>query len=221
MRTTSISIVDDHQLFARALSSIVNSFSEFEVHSIIPDGTKVVERFSKTSSKPEIIILDVRMPQMSGIETMKWLNTECPEVKVLALSMENEEHTILSMIRSGARGYILKDAHPDDLKRALKEIRDRGFYHSDLTNNVLLDSFRSPHASNKPNISEREMEFIKLACSELTYKEIAAKMFLSPKTIDGYRDSLFRKLNVKSRTGMVIQAIKMKWVEIDDLCQNN
>jgi len=214
MKATTICIVDDHQLFSRALANIVNSFTDFSVHSVIGSGSELVERIEYNIILPDIILLDIKMPGMNGIETMQWIHANRPELKVMALSMDNEEKTVLSMIKLGARGYILKDVHPKELNQALIDIRDKGFYHTELVNTAMLHSIAPQQSNNVPTLTDREKEFLQLATSDLTYKEIAAKMFLSPKTIDGYRESLFKKMKVKSRTGLVIQAIKLKLVNI-------
>jgi DNA-binding NarL/FixJ family response regulator len=155
------------------------------------------------------------MPVMNGFETMEWLTKNYPQIKVLILSMEDDEEVIIKMLRAGANGYLLKDIHPEKLKVALNEVVKKGYYHSDKVAETLLQSLQP---SNKiealPDLKENELTFIKLACTEMTYKEIAEKMMLSPKTIDGYRDSLFKKLQVKNRVGLVIYAMKHNLISI-------
>jgi len=153
--------------------------------------------------------MDINMPIMNGIETTIALKEEYPQVNVLALSVEEDEKTILKMLRAGAKGYLLKDTEKSILENALIEVQETGFYHTKDVTNLLLGSL-NPKKENKVILKEREMEFIKHACTEKTYKEIASDMFLSPKTIEGYRDSIFEKLHLKNRTGLVIYAIKNK-----------
>lgn len=150
--------------------------------------------------------MDVNMPIMNGIETTKWLQKNAPEIHVLALSVEDDEKTILEMVRSGAKGYLLKDVDKNTLEKAMIHLMKNGIYHTKLVNDVLYRSLNEDEYFLKDN----EITFLKLICTELTYKEIADKMFLSPKTIDGYRDQLFVKLNVKNRIGLVLYAIKNK-----------
>ena len=133
--------------------------------------------------------------------------------KVLALTMEDDERKILKMLSLGAKGYLLKDIHPDKLNEALVQTLKKGYYHSEKVAESLLHSLHSDE-TEKPAFKEREIDFMKLACSEMTYKEIADKMNLSPKTIDGYRQELFNKLDIKNRVGLVIYALKNEITKI-------
>ena len=142
---------------------------------------------------------------MDGIETTAHLKDHFPEIKVLALSVEEEEHVILKMLRAGAKGYLLKDTEKSVLHQALQEVATQGYYHTNTVSQILVKSLDTDNALA---LKEREIEFIKHACTEMTYNEIAEKMFLSPKTVQGYRDSVFSKLNLKNRTGLVIYAIR-------------
>lgn len=207
----TIIIVDDHTLFAQSLQVLINSFQEFEVQAIFKNGQELVDHFRTNKKHPDIILLDIRMPVMSGIETMEWLRYHYPNQKVLALTMEHEESTIIKMIKTGCRGYLLKDIEPEEFLFALDCVWNSGYYMNQETTDALECS---PEVKKFGNLSSREMEFIGLACSELTYKEVAGKMNLSPKTIDGYRESLFHKLDLKSRVGLVLYAVKNKLVEV-------
>lgn len=161
---------------------------------------------------PEIILLDINMPEMDGYETAAWLKSHYPEIKILVLSMYDNENSIIRMLKSGARGYILKDAEPAELKNALDAVAKKGFYYSEFVTGRLIHNINSEDdkktIKNITDLNARELEFLKLVCSELTYKDIADKMCLSARTIDGYRDALFEKLNAKSRVGLVLYAIK-------------
>jgi DNA-binding NarL/FixJ family response regulator len=153
--------------------------------------------------------MDMNMPIMDGAETTYWLNKNYPNIKVLALSMDDDENSILKMIRNGAKGYLLKDIHPDILIEALNSVLEEGFYHTKRVSDTLVNSLHTETKKNTKNENqEREIEFLKLASTEMTYKEVASVMNLSPKTIDGYREQLFKKLGVKNRVGLVIYAIK-------------
>ena len=153
--------------------------------------------------------MDINMPILNGIETTEWIRENYPEVNVMALSVEDEDYTILKMLKAGAVGYLLKDTEKIILEKALIEIVENGFYHTKNVTNILMNSI-SGNEIKEIVFKERELVFMKLACTELTYKEIADKMCLSPKTIDGYRNTLFSKLNVKNRVGLVMYAVKNK-----------
>ncbi|PKH49478.1 DNA-binding response regulator [Tenacibaculum sp. Bg11-29] len=207
----SVVVVDDHTLLSQAIEGMVNTFSKFKVLYTCKNGKEVVDKFSESPKNiPDIVLMDVNMPIMNGIDATEWVVTHHPEVHVMALSIEDANNTILQMLKAGAVGYLLKDTRKEVLERALLEMMDNGFYHTRNVTTLLLDSVSGKNSKNSISFKENELVFMKLACSELTYKEIAEKMFLSPKTIDGYRDSLFTKLNVRNRVGLVMYAIKNK-----------
>lgn len=208
-------IVDDHALFARSLAGLINTFPDYEVIEIFKNGQELVEMYASNQEIPSIILLDVKMPIMDGLTTMKWLKNNKPEALVLVITMEDNEQTIISMLKDGAKGYLLKDTEPETLKLALDTILNKGFFSTELTTKALMHSINGEIELKKSfDLKDNELKFIKLACQEKTYKEIADEMFLSPKTIDGYRQHLFDKLEVKNRTGLVVFAIKNKIIEI-------
>lgn len=210
-----IVIVDDHLLFASSLEKLIHTFGEFKVLYKAGNGAELQEHFELNKPKPDIILLDVNMPVMNGLETVVWLTETHPNIKVLVLSMEDDEDQILKMIRSGAKGYLLKDIDPENLKHALLEVLQKGFYYTEKINEILLDIVQGKgKPSEKSLLKENEITFLKLACTEKTYKEIADIMCLSPKTIDGYRQELFSKLNIKNRVGLVLYAIKNNFVDV-------
>ena len=204
----TIAIVDDHNLFAQSLKGLVNSFQEYQVLSVFKNGQELVDYLSANKKHPDIILLDIRMPVLNGIETMEWLTATYPAQKVLALTMEHEEEIIIKMIKAGCRGYLLKDIEPEEFFFALNCVSTSGYYLNEDLSAVL----KCPEKKIFKNFSSREIEFINLACSERTYKQVAEEMNLSPKTIDGYREALFQRLELKSRVGLVLFAIKNKMV---------
>ncbi len=211
MRKTKISLIDDHKLFRKGIVELINRFPGFEVISEANNGQEFIKKLEKYN-EPDIVLLDVNMPEMDGYETAAWLRQNKPEIKILALSMYDSESIIIRMIRSGAIGYILKDADPAELQMAFESLMIRGFYLSELVSGTMLNSIhKSDDMDNfiiHMQLNSREIEFIKWAASELTYKEIADKMCLSVRSVEGYREALFVKLKVKSRVGLVLFAIK-------------
>jgi len=159
-------------------------------------------------------LLDINMPVMNGFETIKWLTENHPEIKVLALSVEDNEQVILKMIREGAKGYFLKDIHPDELEEALQVVIDKGYYYSERVTSSMVNALHPRNNETVVKLKENELIFLRLACSEMTYKEVADVMNLSPKTIDGYRQELFNKLRIKNRVGLAIYALKNNLVEL-------
>jgi DNA-binding NarL/FixJ family response regulator len=210
-----IGLVDDHKLVLSSLERLIQSFDGYQVVLTAGNGQDMIEQFEKNQFYPEIILLDNNMPLMNGYETLLWLRKNHPTIRVLVLSMEDHENLMLKMIRAGANGYLLKDCHPDELKWALQEVLDKGYHYTKKVNGILKDAEAiDNHDTSHSFLKESELNFIKLSCSDMTYKEIADVMQLSPKTIDGYRQDVFHKLQVKNRVGLVLYAIKNKLIEL-------
>ena len=205
-------LVDDHSLLRKGLANLVKTYDEYAVLFEADNGRDFIKQL-KPKFLPDIVLLDINMPEMDGYETALWLKRNYPEIKILALSMYDNEQAIIRMMKNGAKGYILKDLDPVEFKTALDSLVRRGFYYSEMVTGKLIHAVNTldePEQTirNLVTLNPREIEFLKLACTEMTYKEIADKMFLSPRTIDGYRDALFEKLHVKTRVGLVMYAIK-------------
>lgn len=214
MKTNSkikVVLVDDHVLLRNGLAGVVNSFDEYDVIFEANNGVDFQAKLNK-DNMPDLVLMDINMPDMDGYATAQWIKQNYPLIKVMALSMYDHENSIIRMFKAGAKGYILKDSEPTELKAALDSIVKKGYYYSELVTGKLIHSINKLDddidIKNLAQLSDREIEFLKLACTEMTYKEIADKMFLSPRTIDGYRDALFEKLNIKTRVGLVMYAIK-------------
>jgi two-component system invasion response regulator UvrY len=163
--------------------------------------------------------MDINMPLMDGYDTTLWLKNNHPEIKVLALSMYDSEQAIIRMLKCGAKGYILKDIEPSEFRTALDALVRKGFYYTELVTGKLVHAVNTiddpdQNLRRLVTLNYREIEFLKLTCTEMTHKEIADKMFLSARTIDGYRDDLFEKLHVKTRIGLVMYAIKNGIVQL-------
>jgi len=208
--TQSIVIVDDHLLIAKAITSIIEKIKGFEVLYEVENGSSMIERFKIPKNVPDIVLLDISMPVMNGFETAKWLNEHHPAIKVIALTMQGDDESLMNMIKSGATGYLNKNIHPAELEKALHVIVTKGFYYPDWATSRVLHSLANENKgeSIKLSITDREKEFLIYSCTELTYKEIADKMICSPRTVESYRDSLFEKLGVKTRVALALYAVK-------------
>lgn len=213
---TSIAIADDHYLLAEALSDYIKRFEDYNVLFVAGNGRDLLNQIDR-GLLPDIALIDLNMPEMDGFETAVQLRQLYPTVRVLALSMTDREEHIVRMLRNGARGYLLKGCRPTELRRALDEVMTKGFYYSDFLTHQLIRSLSIPEASGPSspfNLNDREGEFLKLACSELTYNQIADRMCVSPRTVDGYREAVFQKMDVKTRQGMVMKAIRHGLIEL-------
>ena len=206
----TIALADDHVLLRKGLASLVQNLG-YSVLFEADHGQELVDKI-QTGADPDLVLMDINMPVKDGYETTRWIRENKPLVKVLALSMYDDESAVIRMLKSGARGYILKDAEPAELKAALDAVIQKGFYYSEMVTGRLVHSVAGDDDKNGTNkllnLTDRETAFLKLACTELSYKEIASEMHLSPRTIDGYRDAIFEKLCLKTRTGLVVYAIR-------------
>lgn len=214
-RKIQVAIADDHTLLRKALAKLISSFDNYAVLFEADNGKEIKNKLT-SHIIPDVILLDVNMPEMDGYETAKWVYNNYPQIKVLALSMYSDEKTIIRMLRLGAKGYILKNIDPEELKNALDSIVKKNFYLSDYISGKIISGLHKDvdRHEEEVTLTEKEKDFLKLICTEMTYKDIAAKMFVSPRTVDEYRNHLFEKLKVKSRIGLVMYAIRNGLVEV-------
>ncbi len=205
-----IGLVDDHILMRDALASVINTFDDYSISILAGNGKEFIEKLNP-SSTPEILLLDLGMPEMDGHETIHWISKNRPEIKILILTMYNAE-SLIHLISEGVRGFIKKDASPGELKYAFQSVSTTGNYCSPTITGRLFNLMKNHGSKNSVwgtvILNPNEICFLKYITSELTYKEIAHKMQMSPRTIDNYRDALFIKLNVKSRVGLAMYAVK-------------
>lgn len=212
MSKITIGVTDDHQLFLKSLVMLIDTFSSFKVVLEALNGKELLDKLAEETVLPDILLVDVDMPVLDGIRATAKITKQYPGTRLVALSMKDDDTTVIQMIKAGCCAYLLKDTHPDELERALLEVHDQGYYNSDLFN---LKYRRLALDTGAPDgLTEQEKRFVTLACSDLTYKQVASEMQLSERTIDGYRESVFRKLNVQSRTGMALEAVRRHIVRL-------
>ena len=210
-----LALVDDHVLLRNGLSVLVKNLGH-EVLFEASNGIELIEKL-KPGLLPQIVLMDINMPEMDGYDCTKWVKIKYPAVKVLALSMYDNEASIIRMLKSGAKGYILKDSDPLELEAAIEALMNKGFYYSELVSGKMINAINKmddTEAVAVIKLNDREISFLKHTCTELSYRDIADKMLVSPRTVDGYRDALFQKLRVKSRVGLVIYAIRNGIVDL-------
>jgi DNA-binding NarL/FixJ family response regulator len=189
-------------------------FQDFIVTLEALNGKDLQDKMKLMPNPPDIMLIDVNMPVMDGIATASWLNQNYPTSKLAALSMNDSDKAIIGMIKAGCCAYLLKDTHPNELEKALCEISVKGYYNGDVSHINYRRLLQADKNDDKLQLSDNEKLFLQLACSDLTYKQIAVKMNKSERTIDGYRESIFAKLNVQSRVGMVLEAIRRDLVKL-------
>ena len=217
---TKVAVVDDHQLVRTGLVQMVQSLPGWEVTIEAANGKDFIDQ-TNLLSPPDIVLLDIRMPIMDGYETALWIRSHLPETRVLVVSMVSREHAVIRMLRLGIYGFITKDTNTAELHQALKRIQQKQFHVNELVGNRIFhyfsDSTTEQLPDDKNDITDREFIFLRKCCSELTYRQIAKEMYVSPRTIDTYRDHLFEKLQVRTRVGLVIYALRTGLIEVDDL----
>jgi DNA-binding NarL/FixJ family response regulator len=212
LNTIKIAIADDHALFRKGLAALINLFANYQVVLEAGNGQELINSLD-AASLPDIVLMDINMPVMDGYEAAEWLNNNHPNIKILALSTMDADTAIIKMIKCGARGYVLKDAEPAELKLAFDEVLSLGYFYNEVVTRKVMRTIHELSVSGSgvhtfANLSDREVEFLKYTCTELSYKEIADKMFLSARTVEGYRDALCEKLNLKTRVGLAMFAVK-------------
>ncbi|HEK19882.1 MULTISPECIES: response regulator transcription factor [unclassified Mucilaginibacter] len=211
----NIAIVDDHTLFRQGLAKLLSESNEVNVLFDADNGADMIKKLCD-NQLPEVILMDITMPVMDGYETTRWLKENYPDINVLALSMFEEDKPIIGMLKSGAGGYMLKQSRTGDLISAIKGIAKHSFYINELVSGKLLRNIQNnqPVKTAAIELNKNEQKFLELCCSDYTYKQIADMMNLSPHTIDNYREALFQKFDVKSRTGLVISALKSELIKL-------
>ncbi len=219
MSTIKYVITDDHKIFRHGLKYALSDDPQLEYIGEAENGQQLLTLLQTT--QPDVILLDLKMPVMDGIETVKQLRPLYPDVRILMLTTYDDEHFILHLIELGANGYLIKNADPGEIKKAIHSVFNQGYYFNELMNNAMLKKITRINTpeNNTPNIpqpekttqiklNDRETEVLKWICSELTTAQIAEQMFLSPRTIEGIRTTLIEKLGVKNVAGLVLYAIK-------------
>ncbi len=206
-----IAIADDHTLFRKSLAQLLED-DLFIVKIMADNGKDLIEKLT-SNSDVRVVLMDINMPVMNGFDTTEYLRKHFPDIKILALTMSDADKDIIRMIKCGAHGYLLKDCEPIILKQAIRNVAYKGFHHSDFVSDKLANSMVEEEEKIKEvqlaqQLLSHELEYIRLACKDLTHREIANLMELSPRTIDGYRDHVFAKLGVQSRVSLILFAVK-------------
>ncbi len=208
-----IALADDHVIIRNGLKELIEKIGPYKVSAQYNNGEELLKELGKTTH-PDLVILDLSMPEMDGYATLEQFKTQNIKVPVLILTLNEDETSIIKLFRLGARGYLLKNCSTLELQQALEDILSRGFYHNDFLTLSLQQESKPQKKSEQEQVLEelspREREFLKLVCheKEYTYGQIADMMGVHTRTVDGYRESLFSKFNIKSKTGLVLFVLK-------------
>lgn len=219
MKQITIAIADDHKLFREGLGMILSSMEEFNVLFDAADGQDLMDQLeSETSVKPEVLLLDLKMPNKDGLETTREVVSKYPDIKILILTMLDDDDYILHALDQGAHGYLLKDTSADEMKEAILAVYREGYFFSHRVAQVMLKGLKrkpgAPQAlNNSVRITEREKEVLGMICQEMTNTAIADKLFLSIRTVESHRKNLLEKLGAKNTAGLVFRAMKEGLVE--------
>jgi len=211
MKPINLAIADDHKIFRNGLKATLEDYPDFNLLAEASNGKELIGLL--TEYTPDVVLMDIKMPEMDGMQTTAYINQNHKNVKVLALSMHNEDKYIVDMMRAGASGYLLKNAEPEEIIEAITTVHNKGFYFNEHLSVTLIKQLVGPgHSDNiaqqNVELNDREVEVLKLVCQECSNQEIADKIFLSVRTVEGYRARLFEKTGSKNLVGLVIFAIK-------------
>jgi DNA-binding NarL/FixJ family response regulator len=207
---TTVAIADDHKIFCDALEALINDDTNFEVLWTAADGEQAMAKL-RQAVRPQIVLLDINMPGKNGLEVAQWMQEHTPGIHILALTMENDDNVVVQMIRHGVKGYLLKNIGKEELLYALQSVVKYGFYYTPLVTAQIGRQLAPKTTGRVPELSAREKELLQLLCTtDLSYAEIAAKMFLSESTVDTHRARLFDKFEVTNRVGLMLKAFNLK-----------
>lgn len=210
-QTIRVAFADDHVASRMGIVALLHEQGGIYVEVQASHGKELIARLKLCKEPPEVCMLDVSMPVMNGLDTLIAVKKKWPQMKFLVMSAFSSEHLVLPMIRAGAGGYLTKTCHPEEIKKAIVSIHATGFYNTDLVSNYL----RKDKEKEKRALTEFELILLKEFCSDKSYADIGAKHKKTGRSIEGYRDAMFEKLNVTSRIGLVIYALQSGLIPLE------
>lgn len=211
-KITRVAIADDHQLFRTGLAQLLSAHEDLRVVLEVSNGQELLDQVRKTA--PHVVLLDLEMPVMDGKQTLLALAQDHPKTKVIILTMHQHDSFIVDMMEGGASGYLLKDSSPEEVTTAIRTVMAEGLYFNSRVSRALLGGLagqrRGTAITGLPGdeLTQRDIDILRLICQECTTAQIADQLFLSPKTIEGYRKSLLEKTGSKNAAGLAVYAVK-------------
>jgi DNA-binding NarL/FixJ family response regulator len=212
-----IVIADDHNLFRKGIIALLSDFDFIGEINEASNGVELLELLGKMKLLPDVILLDLRMPVMDGVEAQQRIRKLYPDVRIIILTMEDDEQYILHLISEGVNGYLLKNADPDEMEKAILRVIENGYYFSDDISTLVIKNLKKKEKTEayfNPDFTDRELQVLELICKEYTNGEIAEALNISIRTAEGYRLKLVEKAGAKNIAGLVILALKYKWVTL-------
>jgi DNA-binding NarL/FixJ family response regulator len=212
----NILIADDHQLMIDGIKSTLKDISDFNVVSEVPDGYQVI-RALETGLKVDVILMDINMPKMDGLDCTKIVSKKFPQTKILVLSQFGEKRFVKQMMKNGAMGYLLKDSDKDVLETAIRKVHSGEKYFSErLSMSLVSQELKSENTKSLfPKLTSREIDVLNLICKEFSSQEIADKLFVSFHTVEGHRANLLAKSGAKNTAGLVRWAVENDFLKPD------
>lgn len=217
MTNIQVAIADDHKLFREGIRFLIDQMDGVSMFYETADGKELIARLK--AEAPDVLLLDLDMPEVDGIEALKEIRSQYPSMGIIILTMHSDSKMIAYLMELGANAYLMKDASPEELERAIRSVNEEGFYFNKAVSEAMLGGLKNqslikPTLKNDLSLTNREVEVLQLICQEYTAKEIAEKLFISPRTAEGHRRSLIEKLGVKNTAGLIVKAIKEGVIEI-------
>ena len=216
MNTIKVGIADDHKIFRKGVILSLRQYTNISFVFEAENGEELLKELEST--QPDVVLMDLRMPGKDGIETTKEVSKKYPDVKVLILTMFEDERFVSHLMENGANGYLLKNADPAEIKKAIMEVMARGYYLNNFVNRVLLKKSANktkaiPSLNSEIVMSDKEKEVVRLLCMEYTAAEIAQKMEISPRTVESIKDRLMERFGLKNTAGLVFFAVKNNMID--------
>ncbi len=220
MGPIKVAIADDHKIFRKGVILSLRPYTNLKFVLEAENGQELINLLANTSDeeKPEVILMDLRMPQKDGIETTKFIAKQYPNIHIIALTMYEDERFVSHMMEIGANGYLLKSADPIEIKKAIMEVKAKGYYLNNFVNRILLKKSHSrqkvlPSLNSEVTLTDRERDVIKYICMEFTAQEIAQKLEVSPRTVEAIKDRLMERFGSKNTAGLVFYAVKNNLID--------